>query len=607
MLWARELPLLLCVGLVNGFYPNRESEGIASTDFTDADIPGKKMRQAVMEKNLLPGKHLKKGGALKEENATEPFQTCFEGKCGHGGKNVATKDPSSPGSSHKEATDPLLSSHSYLHKEAAEMATEATKKFFVRDEAVKRNARAARRAYDNVYEELASFSGGYYLNTKKSQLSKALGVLELSMNAAPVKIAHNRVDGSQFSFPVDETLTEISVSVKTLRHERFNFNIWQPSGDPFRKPHMMIDTRNQKVVKVSPLPQAGRWTVSMTPRGSYEVEIRGKSLLDFTYRIMQKQNDYMLPIQGQPMKGSNYTISIKMLGAARGTQMQRLVISDGLGGPIHSIVLNQTSDALGNILAFAPIHLDSLSPMLKVEGLSPGNLPFSRLNINPIHVASIRILPLADQESTLLPGGNLEFSVQVVNDGSAATFTFNVRDDLGFIQSFRPVQGFLRTGESTVLTATFVAPAKSSNFASSLATFTAKTSSSQNYMTLLISVIPKTALETEENPPVYHLLQFYMPCGADSQQRPDCSQHTWNMTFSAEGAEAAVNVQISPDPSALSCHSEKEGSNKKLICDFKSSCCSPLAEVLISDENGNVNNFTVDHNTQPPTPAFISN
>ncbi|KAK9405773.1 hypothetical protein NXF25_004547 [Crotalus adamanteus] len=426
----------------------------------------------------------------------------------------------------------------------------------------------------------------------------------MSLNAAPVKIAHNRVDGSHFSFPVDESLSEISVSIKSLRRERFNFKVLQPSGDPFTKPRMLVDTSNHKIVKISPIPQQGRWTVTLTPRGSYEVEIRGKSLLDFTYRIMEKQNGYMLPIQGQPTKGSNYTISLKMLGPARGTQMQRLIISDGLEGPIHSIILNQTSDALGNSLALAPIHLDSLSPMLKLEGLSPGNLPFSRLNINPIHVASVRILPLADQESNLLPGGSVEFSVQVVNDGSAATFTFNVRDDLGFTQTFRPTQGFLRKGESTILTATFVAPAKSSDFASSLATFTAKTSSSQNYLTLPITVIPKTALETEENPPVYHLLHFYMPCGADSQHRPNCSQHIWHMTFSAEAAETAVSVQISPDPRALSCHSEEEGSDKKLICDYKSSCCSPLAEILISDENGNMNNFTVDYNTQPPTPAL---
>ncbi|XP_026542686.1 uncharacterized protein LOC113424950 [Notechis scutatus] len=604
MLLARELPLLLCVGLVNGFYPSHESEGMASSAFTDADVPEKRVRQTVVEKNPLPGKYLKKGGALKETNGTEPFQARFEGKGGHGRKNDATQASSSPGESHKKGTDLLLSSHSYLHQEAGQMATEAAKNIFVRDEVVKRNARASQR----VYEDLASFSGGYFLNMKKKQLSKAFGTVELSMNAAPVKIAHNCVDGSQFSFPVDETLSKISISVKTLRHERFNFNIFQPSGDPFTKYRMMIDTSNHKIVEVSPLPQPGRWAVSMTPGGSYEVEIRGKSLLGFTYQIMQKQNGYMLPIQGQPVKGSNYTISIKMLEAARGIQMQRLVVSDGLRGPIHSIVLNQTSDGLGNILTFVPIHLDSLSPILRVEGLSPGNLPFSRLNTNPIHVASIRILPLADQDCTLLPGGSLEVSVQVVNDGSAAaTFTFNVRDDLRLTQSFRPAQRFLKKGESAVLVATFVAPVNSSNFASSLATFTAKTSSSQNYLTLLITVVPKTASETKENPPVYHLLQFYMPCGADSWQRPDCSQHIWNMTFSAEGAEAAVSVQISPDPSALSCHSEEEGSNKKLICDYKSSCCSPLAEVLISDENGNMNSFTVDYNTQPPTPAFISN
>ncbi|KAG8127666.1 putative Protein G7c protein, partial [Naja naja] len=401
-------------------------------------------------------------------------------KCGHGGRNDATHVSFSPGESHKKGTGPLLSSHSYLHKEAAEMAAEATKNFFVRDEVVKRNTRASQR----VYEELASFSGGYFLNTKKKQLSKALGIVELSMNAASVKIAHNRVDGSQFSFPVDETLSEISISVKTLRHERFNFNILQPSG-------------------------------------------------------------------------SNYTISIKMLEAARGTQMQRLVISDGLGGPIHSIVLNQTSDALGNILAFVLIHLDSLSPMLRVEGLSPGNLPFSRLNTNPIHCALLYF------QGTLLPGGSLELSVQVVNDGSAAaTFTFNVQDDLRLTQSFRPAQRFLKKGESTVLVAT------------------------ENQF---IAKLPDSAHHCRSQNNL-----------ADSQQRLDCSQHIWNMTFSAEGA---VSVQISPHPSALSCHSEEEGTNKKLICDYKSSCCSPLAEVLISDENGNMNNFTVDYNTQPPTPA----
>ncbi|KAL7986409.1 hypothetical protein Chor_011575 [Crotalus horridus] len=241
MLLSRELLLLLCVGLVNGLYHNHELEGFASSNFADANITEKRMMQAIMEKNPSPGKHLKKGGTLKKKNATEPLKACFEDKCGPGGKNEATQDSSAPGGNNKGATDPLLSSHSYLHKKAAEMANEAAKKIYVRD-------------------------------------------------------------------------------------------------------------------------------------------------------------------------GSNYTISLKMLGPARGTQMQHLIISGGLEGPIHSIILNQTSDALGNSLALAPIHLDSLSPMLKLEGLSPGNLPFSRLNINPIRVASVRILPLADQEMPITGPQQVQWS-----------------------------------------------------------------------------------------------------------------------------------------------------------------------------------------------------
>ncbi|XP_063147331.1 von Willebrand factor A domain-containing protein 7-like [Candoia aspera] len=930
MLLPRQLPLLLYVGLVSGFYPNHESGGIASSDFTDADITEKGVLQAVawfMEKNPLPGRRLMNPGELKDKNPVELFKAHFEadvsprrfqealktiidgnnqieaahiedssyffhceeinksirqfrilrdtmfanlkepvssaaldlarlsagkalhilqkfysntnwiemrntdpyeyllnedadmepvtpsskptcrdctkepsgqyscmdnilvnnmltsgyklsatckekiqGKCGHGGKNDVTQDIYPAGGINKETSDPLLSPHFYLHKEAAQVAIEATKNFFVRDDAsllsqtnqkifekffnlegysltfvidttssmaediaqvkvdclkilrnystspdaphnyilvpfndpdvgpvhktqkvdvfesyisslsvngggdcpemslsglklaleeslprsqiysftdagakdeflkddikrlcettgstthfiltdycapttrrglAKRNAGASRRHYDNIYEELASFSDGYYVQTTRNRLSEVLGIVEMSMNAALVKIAHDYVDGSEFSFPVDESLSEISISIKSrnlLAWSIFSFNIFQPSGDPLPKPHMIIDTNNHKVVKVSPVPQQGRWTLSMTPSGSYEVEIRGKSLLDFTYQLMQKQDDYMLPIQGRPVEGSNYTISMKILGPDKGAQVQSLVISDGLGGPIHSILLNQTSDALGNILVFAPVHLDTPSPMLKVQGLSPSDLPFSRLNIDPIHVESVQILPLANQNSTLLPGGSLEVSVQVVNYGSAATFTFEVWDVLGFTQSFRPKKRFLAKGGSTNLIATFVAPVKSTSFASSLVIFTAKSSSSQNYRTLPITVIPKTALETEKNPPVYQPLKFSMPCGADSQHRPNCFQLVWRLRFSAEDAEAAVTVQINPNPGGLSCQPAEADNKKKLICDYKSNCCSPLAELLITDGNGNMKNITVDHNMQPSTPAFF--
>lgn len=86
------------------------------------------------------------------------------------------------------------------------------------------------RSYANLYEELAAYSGGYYAMTTKDELSQILGIMELSLNAAPVKVAHSQVDGTRFSFPVDETLAEITVSVKSLGSSEFTTTVLDPSG-----------------------------------------------------------------------------------------------------------------------------------------------------------------------------------------------------------------------------------------------------------------------------------------------------------------------------------------------------------------------------------------
>ncbi|XP_066469209.1 von Willebrand factor A domain-containing protein 7-like [Tiliqua scincoides] len=449
------------------------------------------------------------------------------------------------------------------------------------------------RSYANLYEELAAYSGGYYVMTTKGELSQVLGIMELSLNAAPVKVAHRRVDGTRFSFPVDETLTEITVSVKSLGSPGFRITVLDPSGASLASPHTVIDTPTHKVLKVSPVSQWGLWAVTMSPSGPYEVEIGGKSLLDFSYQIMQKQNEYVLPVQGRPIKGSNYTVSMKLMGDAESAQIQHLVPVSEMGNPIDYIPLNQTSDALGNPLAIAPFSPHAGATLLKVEGLSPGHMPFSRINTDLISTESVQIVPLSGQNGMISPGESLDISVLVVNTGAAASFSFNVWDDLGFLRGFRPSGSYLNAGGNVTLTATFVAAVDNSSFASSIATFAVKSSAAQNYLKLPISVIPETALETDETPPVHKLLHFYMPCVSKIQHKSDCSQHFWRMKFSAKDAHSAVTVQVKTDPSGLSC-SSRTTDDKDVICHYQSNCCSPYVEFLISDENGNTDTLTVD-------------
>nr|XP_060617059.1 von Willebrand factor A domain-containing protein 7-like [Anolis sagrei ordinatus] len=451
----------------------------------------------------------------------------------------------------------------------------------------------AARTYSNIYEELAAYTGGYYAITTKKQLSQILGVMELSLNAAPVKIVHSLITGTQLSFPVDETITEITVSVKSSSSSAFSITVLKPSGATSPS-SVIINTANHKIVKISPINDRGSWTVRVSPSGSYEVEIGGKSLLDFSYQIMQKQKEYVLPIQGRPVRGANYTFSMKVMGDAKGAKVHRLAYINGQGSPIGSVALTQTSDAFGNILAVAPIILNAPTTLLIIEGLSPGGLPYSRVSAEPINTESVQILPLPGQNGTLSSGETLELSVVVVNDGPAASFSFNVLDDLGFLKSFKPASSSLAKWQNITLTATFMASGKVNGFASSIATFTAKSSTAQNYLKLPITVIPETALETDETPPVYKLLDFYMPCTRKLQQKPVCSGHSWRMRFSAMDTESAVTVRVNANPTGLSC-SPQGTDGKDVICHYQSDCCSPYAEVQMSDENGNTETLKIDY------------
>ncbi|XP_053155316.1 von Willebrand factor A domain-containing protein 7-like [Hemicordylus capensis] len=463
---------------------------------------------------------------------------------------------------------------------------------------------ASDRSHANLYEELAAYSGGFYVMTTKSELSQVLGIMELSLNAAPVKVARGHLNGTHLTFPVDETLAEITVSVKSLGFYGFRVTVLKPSGASLESTQMVINTANHKIVKVSPIEERGEWSVTLFPSGIYEVEIGGKSLLDFSYQIMQKQKEYVLPVQGRPVKGSNYTISMKLMGDAKSVQVERLVAISGLGAPIESVSLNQTYDALGNPLAITPFSFHEVTTLLRVEGLSPGNLSFSRVSSDPISTESVQIISLADQNSTMSPGESLDLSVLVVNDGAAASFSFNVWDDLGLLRSFTPSGSHLNPGGSITLTATFVAAGDNSSFASSIATFTATSSAAQNYLKLPITVIPEIALETDEIPPVHKLLDFYMPCVGSIQHQPDCSRHIWRMRFSAKDAKSAVTVRINANPSGLSCSPRRSDDDKDVICHYQSDCCSPYAEVLVSDESGNTDTFTVDYRQPKPTAAY---
>ncbi|XP_075774427.1 von Willebrand factor A domain-containing protein 7 [Pelodiscus sinensis] len=456
----------------------------------------------------------------------------------------------------------------------------------------------------NVFEELAAFSGGYFVLTTKSQLPGVLGVMELALNAAPVTLTRAQVRGSSFSFPVDEALSELSVSVRRPGGGGFSIALQLPSGSPPAGVESVIDTSLHKVLKLPRVEAAGTWTVLISPSGVYEVEIGGKSLLDVSVQILEQRQDLVLPIQGRPVRGTAYIASAKLLGESPGTRLDRILALDSAGQRVGTAPLNQSTDANGNLLAWAPINFQLPATVLGVEGLTGAGQPFSRLLPEPLATESVQVRPLQGQNGTLLPGSVGQLAVLVVNDGAEATFTFSVADEMGLLQSYDPPSRHLGAGETVVLTGTFAAPASHTGFSSSIATFTARSSSANNYVKIPILVVPEDAVVTDEKPPVHGLLEFSMPCVGTIQHDPDCARHVWSMRFYAVDAESSVTVRVKPNPSGLTCRPRGASADKGLVCDYRWTCCSPYTEVLVSDENGNADAFTVDYRNPRPTAAW---
>ncbi|XP_039373121.1 uncharacterized protein LOC120392437 [Mauremys reevesii] len=427
--------------------------------------------------------------------------------------------------------------------------------------------------------------------------------MELALNAAPVTVTRARLLGSRFPFPVDDALSEISVSVRSLAGSGFAVSLLQPSGEPPAGVESVIDTALHKVLKLRRVEAVGSWTVALTPSGSYEVEIGGKSLLDGTLQILEQRQDLLLPIQGRPVRGANYTVSARLLGEAGGARLLRLLALDGTGGLVGTAPLNQSTDASGNLLALAPISFQLPATVLGVEGLTGAGFPFTRLRPDPLATESVQVRALDGQNGTLLPGAVTRLAVLVVNDGAEATFTFSVTDELGLLQGYDPPGGHLGPGASVVLSGTFAAPASHAGFSSSIATFMAQSSSAHNYVKIPITVVPEEAVVTDENPPTHRLLELSMPCVGSIQHDPDCARHVWTMRFHAVDAESPVTVRVGANPSGLSCRPRSPSADEGLVCDYRWTCCSPYVEVLVSDGNGNTDAFTVDYRTPGPSRA----
>ncbi|XP_067865293.1 von Willebrand factor A domain-containing protein 7-like isoform X2 [Heterodontus francisci] len=451
-------------------------------------------------------------------------------------------------------------------------------------------SRQKRSSSKNIFEQLAEFSGGYYVQTQKGALANVLGLVEMALNAAPVKIFTAETEDQEVSFPVDEMLEEFSISVKSTASV-VNLVVQQPSGTAATVTKL-IDTIMHKAVEIAPIAERGEWKLRINgATDTYVIDISGKSLLDFSYQIMEEANGYTLPIQGRPVRGRNYTISIRVLSEMDDITIEKLLIFDENGKLQFQRKCQQTSHGKAVVKLEFPLTPSRLG----ISGRTGGGLNFTRVHANLISTEAVQVLRKVGESGVLSPGENTTVSVLVANEGNGMEFTFEVKDELGLLKDFSPKKQHLNPGQNITVTALFEAEGIH-NSTSGMAIYSAKSQTAYNYVKIPITVIKQEILITDDEAPQYNITSYVGKCTADQQHSSDCSNYAWGFDFIMwdEGPTGLLTVQASNSDPSPRCSTLMVNVVKQYNCSIRLNCCSPSVHLLMMDEFGNAKELLVD-------------
>ncbi|XP_061427597.1 von Willebrand factor A domain-containing protein 7-like isoform X2 [Lethenteron reissneri] len=453
----------------------------------------------------------------------------------------------------------------------------------------------------NIYETLTALSGGQYILTTKDELADVLGILELSLNAAPVSVRYVEVTTPDpVTFPVDSSLSEIAVSVSGPAS--FTVELFLPSGDLATDVEELVSSSQNIVRRVTSV-TPGIWTVKVTgSSGPHLVKVTGRSLVDFTAQLLQRTNGFMLPIPGRPVTGEPYQLWVKPMGSVAGYSMSSVRLLSDMGNLEY--LVSPTESEFGVPLQFN----DPMAFMVEVCGSDPEGLQFCRIHMQLTTVQSFRLAQLNFEEATRQPGVEVSLSVVLENHGVAASsFSVSARDELGWASAVSPSSAVLAPGTTAKLIVTVAAPRHITEFTSNMLRVTAESvdSPDSSYTLSIPLSVFNAPVEIPDTSPlaVRELARDVSACTAEVQHGGEalCSGSSWSVDVEAIDAETeeplTVNIALG-DRKALLTVGSIDGVYK---INYRSPCCSPWVKLDVSDFTGNLGRYSLDFAEPMPT------
>ncbi|XP_078597567.1 von Willebrand factor A domain-containing protein 7-like [Branchiostoma floridae x Branchiostoma japonicum] len=477
------------------------------------------------------------------------------------------------------------------------------------------NARSKRAVSGNPYDVIAEESGGKVFDITKDEVAEVSEVIALEVNGAPVTVMTRSVPESgprDQEIPVDEALLEMVLTL-TGSATAPVFQLYTPTGaiQSFGSAdaQVVIETDQYKVLKVTD-PAAGMWRLHLADGQGYDMEVNGKSVLDFSTEFLNTGSGF--PIDGRPIGGSEYRLVVSGSGLENAGNVTSADLLDQSGTLLSRIYL-QTSSGRGEPVYTATIVPPAQPFRISVEGIDQRNNTFRRLLTTLIESESLRLELAVENREPLYPGGSSRVGFVLVNGGSDDTFQLTVSDDVGLVTGVTPSSVTIATGTNVTGYVTFSAATTVSPGTSSTTILTARSSlgsstAPSNFITIRTIVSERIILVIDTSPPVCNITSVVRNCTA-VRQRPDvCADWSWSvqmMMIDSGLGLSRVYGEVSTGEVLTTDDFTPGLQDVAITANYSSTCCHPKMTVTVVDLAGYVDqcvlDFSIPTTEAPPT------
>ncbi|XP_078600507.1 uncharacterized protein LOC144875443 [Branchiostoma floridae x Branchiostoma japonicum] len=464
------------------------------------------------------------------------------------------------------------------------------------------------------FTDLAELSGGIVLEGDKEDIDELTAVIGVSVsNSAPVSLFKAVVPagiGREIPVFVDSFLLEFFVSVvgnntaPSLITYTPQGTIHDPASDASSEIVVSVNRNLVYRVQNPQNPQPGTWRIHLTDSQAYNMDVSGKSSMDFSYQFVSERNGVLLPIEGRPMAGLNTTVIIQMTAEENLERLQQVVLFDRAGTEIIASPLQSRAGISGTKYS-ATILLSSQSFRIGVTGTDRNNFTLQRIDTAWIQPQYVSVETLPGTQGQLFPGGQLIVPVLIMNHGNLNVFRLNVSDDAGLVRGVEPAVVSLPFGENTTVLVTFAAPANSSIGSTSITNLLVSgDDGSFNSIVLRVSVEARSTDVPDFVPPSCIIQHISKNCTLEQQHLSVCGNYNWSVSVDVRDEVSGIfRLTTSPsDQGVLAYEDFPEGISKTAInVTYRSNCCHPSVTITVSDMDGNVGQCAVDFYISFPT------